>query len=113
MYCVYMHGPCIVCTCMVHVLCDCTCVQELTTIQGSTQGKRMFSTMSGMLSDASTKLRLKNPDPEFVQHAEYMEQLAQQLAAMETTASKLFAERKGTGCSTKHKARELTLKRVH
>ena len=55
----------------------------------------MFSAMSGMLTDASTKLRLKNPDTEFVQHAEYMERLAQQLATMETTASKLFAERKG------------------
>lgn len=86
-----MQEPCIVC--VFHVLC--VCMQELTTIQGSTQGKGMFSTMSGMLTDASTKLRLKNPDPEFVQHAEYMERLAQQLAAMETTAGKLFAERKG------------------
>ena len=70
-------------------------LQELTTIQNSSQGRGLFSAMSGMLTDASTKLRLKNPDTEFVQHAEYMERLAQQLATMETTASKLFAERKG------------------
>ena len=36
-------------------------LQDLTTIQSSSQGRGMFSAMSGMLTDASTELRLKNP----------------------------------------------------
>lgn len=67
---------------------------ELTTLQGSVQGKGVLSSMSDMFADASVKLRLKNPDEEFAAHTEYLDKLVAQLSTFETTTGKLYGERK-------------------
>ena len=76
------------------------CLQELQTVQGSSTGKGRLTSLTGLISDTSTKLRLKKPDPEFAKQLEYLESFSRHLSVLEGHTSKMFEERKGMSLLT-------------